>query len=194
MVVVLFFSILCVLSFVYFLPCCSSFMLCRNCDRGLLLGPKSAVSWICLVFAEPYCSRQAYCTQPPNMSLWEVEGGGGTQQLCNWAVCLFAVACLTSQQRASVSQERSCTDVQPHWDRSCRSNVPSHPVTVYWHRATLPGAWRYRVSTGTGRPDVSILWLGEVERLICNLYLSVAVRKIVWADPSLRYTSLLLGR
>ena len=23
--------------------------------------------------------------------------------------------------------------------------------------ATLPGAWRYRVSTGTGRPDVSIL-------------------------------------
>ena len=23
--------------------------------------------------------------------------------------------------------------------------------------ATLPGAWRYRVSTGTGRPDVRIL-------------------------------------
>ena len=61
--------------------------------------------------------------------------------------------------------------------------------------ATLPGAWRYRVSTGTGRPGVSsILWLGEVDRLICNIYLSVAARKIVWADPSLRYTSLLLGR
>ena len=60
--------------------------------------------------------------------------------------------------------------------------------------ATLPGAWRYRVSTGTGRLGVSILWLGEVERLICNSYLSVAARKIVWADPSLRYTSLLLGR
>ena len=60
--------------------------------------------------------------------------------------------------------------------------------------ATLPGAWRYRVSTGTGRPGVSILWLGEVERLICNFYLSVAAGKIVWADPSLRYTSLLLGR
>ena len=59
--------------------------------------------------------------------------------------------------------------------------------------ATLPGAWRYRVSTGTGRPGVSILWLGEVERLICNFYISVAARKIVWADPSLRYTSLLLG-
>ena len=45
--------------------------------------------------------------------------------------------------------------------------------------ATLPGAWRYRVSTGTGRPGVSILGLGEVERLICNFYLSVAARKIV---------------
>ena len=60
--------------------------------------------------------------------------------------------------------------------------------------ATLPGTWRYRVSAGTGRPGVSILWLGEVESLICNFYLSVAAHKIVWADPSLRYTSMLLGR
>ena len=60
--------------------------------------------------------------------------------------------------------------------------------------ATLPGAWHYKVSTGTGRPGVSILWLGEIEQLICNFYLSVAARKIVWADLSLRYTSLLLGR
>ena len=54
--------------------------------------------------------------------------------------------------------------------------------------ATLPGAWRYRVSAGTGRPGVSILWLGEMESLICNFYGSVAARKTVWADPSLRYT------
>ena len=60
--------------------------------------------------------------------------------------------------------------------------------------ATPPGTWHYRVSTGTGWPGVSILWLGEVESLICSFYLSVAARKIVWADPSLRYTSLLLGR
>ena len=59
--------------------------------------------------------------------------------------------------------------------------------------ATLPGAWHYRVSAGTGRPGVSILWLGEVESLICNFYLSVATRKIVYADPSLRYTSMFLG-
>ena len=55
-------------------------------------------------------------------------------------------------------------------------------------------AWRYRVSVGTGRPGVSILSLGEVGRWICNLYLSVAARKIVCADPSLRYTRMLLGR
>ena len=60
--------------------------------------------------------------------------------------------------------------------------------------ATLPGTWRYRVSTGTGRPGVSILWLGDVESRICNICLSVAARTIVWAYPSLRYTSLLLGR
>ena len=60
--------------------------------------------------------------------------------------------------------------------------------------ATLPGAWRYRVSAATGWPGVSLLWLGEVESLICSFYLNVAVSKIVWADPSLRYTSLLLGR
>ena len=59
---------------------------------------------------------------------------------------------------------------------------------------TLPGAWRYRVSTGNGRPSVSILWQGEMESLICNFYLSVAARKLVWADPSLRYTYMLLGR
>ena len=60
--------------------------------------------------------------------------------------------------------------------------------------ATLPGAWHYRISAGTGRPSVSILWLGEVESWICNFYLSVAACKIVWADPSLRYTRMLLGR
>ena len=37
--------------------------------------------------------------------------------------------------------------------------------------ATLPGAWRDRVSAGTDRPGVSILWLGEIESLICSFYL-----------------------
>ena len=33
--------------------------------------------------------------------------------------------------------------VLPHWDRSCRSNLPSHPVTVYWHRANQSQRWPY---------------------------------------------------
>ena len=45
--------------------------------------------------------------------------------------------------------------------------------------AALTGAWRYRVSAGTGRSGVSILYLGEVERWICNFYFSVAARNIV---------------
>ena len=38
--------------------------------------------------------------------------------------------------------------VLPHWDRSCRSNFPSRPVTVYWHWADqsvdpiTPGIWQ----------------------------------------------------
>ena len=50
--------------------------------------------------------------------------------------------------------------------------------------ATLPGAWRYKVSAGTGRPGVSILLLGEMESLVCNFYLSVAARKIEQIRPS----------
>ena len=46
--------------------------------------------------------------------------------------------------------------------------------------ATLSGAWRY--SPVTGWPGVRILWLGQVESLICNFYLSVAARKLVWGD------------
>ena len=46
---------------------------------------------------------------------------------------------------------------------------------------TLPGACAW-----TGQPSVSVLWLGEVESLISNSYLSVAAHKIVWANLSLR--------
>ena len=63
-------------------------------------------------------------------------------------------------------------------------------VSVYcdWVRwkiwsATSVSVWQH----------VSILWLGEMENLICNFYLSVAAHKIVWADLSLRYTRMLLG-
>ena len=60
--------------------------------------------------------------------------------------------------------------------------------------AAAPGIWHYRVCAGTGWLVVSILWLGEMKSLIYNFYLSVAACTIVWADLSLRYTSMLLGR
>ena len=45
--------------------------------------------------------------------------------------------------------------------------------------ATLPGAWSYRVSVGTGRRGVGILCLGEVESFICNFCLIVAARNLI---------------
>ena len=44
------------------------------------------------------------------------------------------------------------------------------------------------VGTRPGWPDIRILRLGELTRLICNVYLSVMAGKTVGADPSLRYT------
>ena len=54
--------------------------------------------------------------------------------------------------------------------------------------ATLSGASHYRVSAGTDWPGVSMLWLDEVEILICNFSPSVAACTVVWAAPSLRIT------
>ena len=42
--------------------------------------------------------------------------------------------------------------------------------------ATLPGAWHYRVSAGTGRRP---LLLGEIESLIGTSYVSVSARALV---------------
>ena len=41
---------------------------------------------------------------------------------------------------------------------------------------------------------VSVYWLSETDSLICNFYLSVAAHTTARADPSLIYTSTLLGR
>ena len=60
-----------------------------------------------------------------------------TCQVCSFCYiqrrdCSF-VACLTSQQQASVSHGRICSDncTCCHTEASCRSNVLSHPVTQY---------------------------------------------------------------
>ena len=59
--------------------------------------------------------------------------------------------------------------------------------------ATLPGAWQFGVSTGTGGPSISILWMGEIANLICNLHLNVAAHTIVLVDTFLKYASMFLG-
>ena len=59
--------------------------------------------------------------------------------------------------------------------RTQKKKKKSYQWLKNWHSsAILPGAWRFRVGAGTGQPSVSILWLGEMESLICNFYLSVA--------------------
>ena len=91
-------------------------------------------------------------------------------------------------------RERKILGSNPAWEKIFSGSSHTSDFKIGIPVATLPGAWRYRVSAGTGRPGVSILWLGEMESLDCNFSLSVAARKIVWVDPSLRYTSILLGR
>ena len=86
----------------------------------------------------------------------------------------------------------------PGFDSRLRRNISGSNHTSDFKigspGTTLPGAWSFRVSAGTGRLGVSVLRLGQADSLICNFYLSVAARKIICADPSPRYTSLLLGR
>ena len=53
------------------------------------------------------------------------------------------------------------------WDFSGLSHTSDLNIGI--SVPTLPGIWRYRVIAGTSRPDVSILLLSEIERLICNL-------------------------
>ena len=41
--------------------------------------------------------------------------------------------------------------VLPHWDRSCRFNFPSHPVTVYWHWVNQSQHWPYNARRMAGQ-------------------------------------------
>ena len=56
--------------------------------------------------------------------------------------------------------------VLPHWDRSCRSNSPSHPLTVYWHPANQSQHWPYNTRRLAGKP------------LECHIF-----KSLVWLDP-----------
>ena len=54
------------------------------------------------------------------------------------------------RERKVLASNPACAGIFSGSSHTCDLNIGT-PV------ATLPGAWRYRVSTGTGRPGVSIL-------------------------------------
>ena len=54
--------------------------------------------------------------------------------LCCLFICLL-VAEHPSNRLVYLRDGSAQFYVLPHWDRSCRSNVLPHPVTVYWHLA-----------------------------------------------------------
>ena len=76
-------------------------------------------------------------------------------------------------------RERKVPGSIPACDEIFLGSIHTSDFKIGTPVATLPGAWRYRVSAGTGWPGVSILLLGEMESLISNFYLSVAVRQII---------------
>ena len=85
--------------------------------------------------------------------------------------------------------------VQASTSRAADPGFESYQGLKNWNSSGYPARrLAYRVSAGAIWPGVSLLWLSKIECLICNFYFSVAACAIIQADPSLRYTSMLLGR
>ena len=57
---------------------------------------------------------------------------------------------------------------ESHWQWDFSRSSHTSDLNIGTPVSTEPGAWHYRVSAGTGWPGVSILWLGQVESLICS--------------------------
>ena len=96
-------------------------------------------------------------------------------------ISLFSVSCTASlaQWLRRPPRERKVPGSNPACAGIFSGSSHTSDLNIGTPVATLPGAWRYRVSAGTGRPGVSMLRLGEVEGWICNFCLSVAARKMV---------------
>ena len=121
-------------------------------------------------------------------------GDGGAGQVCQAArawgtwdgLCAFGILCvplplcdcLVGLVVRRPPRERKVPGSNPACAGIFGGSSHASDLNIGTPVATLPGVWCYRVSTGTGRPGVSVLWLGEVERLICNFCLSVAARKL----------------
>ena len=154
------------------------FTVCSGERAERTVGPASTEErWMCAVRGQ-HCSQrsgwQVYCSDCPTHII----------SLFFSSYCLAGLVVKASASWAEDPGFESC--LRRDFSGSSHTSDLKIGTTV----TTLPGAWRYRVSTGTGQPSVSILWLGEVESLICNFCLSVVARKIVSADPSMRYTSM----
>ena len=176
------------------IPVCQSFV---NKYFSSLLSPETVSRWACL---DGFCSRRRnnllkeICwhrkVSIKELTLFPMAVSQVVSDIQLYSLCdrLDGQVVMASASRAEDPGFESCLRWDFSWWSPTSDSKNGTPV------ANLPGTWHYRVSTGTGQPGVSTLWLGEVESLICNLCLSAAARTIVWADPSLRYTSLLLGR
>ena len=148
-----------------------------------------------LAWPSVFLSPGLLCLIPPLWSTAAYIVSALSHNVC-WSSSLFIR--LTNRLAGLVVKASASRMEDPRFASSFRRDFSGSSHTSDFkignQVAVLPGAWRYRVSAGTGRSGVNILWLGEVESWIYSFYLSVAAHTIVWADPSLRYTSMWLGR
>ena len=148
--------------------------------------------FVCLFCIFVLCAKLSH-PHPHPVPLQSVGQSVGLSLSLSLSLSLWLTASLTWWLRRP-PRERKIPGSNPGYAQNFPGSSHTSDFKIGTPVATLPGAWRYRVSAGTGRPGVCILWLCKMESLICNFYFSVVARTIVWADPSLRYTRMLLGR
>ena len=85
--------------------------------------------------------------------------------------------------------EQKIPGSNPAWHRIFAGSSHTSDSKIGTPVVTLPGAWRYRVSAGTG--GLVSVYCDWVRWNVWSAS-SIPVCTIVWADPSLRYTSMLL--
>ena len=95
--------------------------------------------------------------------------GQQAQHASNWAILVLAPVTFWRQYcLAGLMVKVSTLRVADSGFDSClRQDFSGSSYTsdlkIGTQVATLPSAWRYRVSAGTGQHGDSLLWLGEVE-------------------------------
>ena len=123
-----------------------------NLDSGpvsLVVSTSNPLSLFCLQqqaairyhYYFQHSLSQLFCTlSKPPLSQSRRRSGDNNQWFCFVGWLLIVPA--TCECISGTDLHRQFY-VLPHWDRSCRSNFPSHPVTVYWHRADQSQCWPY---------------------------------------------------